>query len=162
VWLASTERLTKERAMIVCRPYIQARLFNLGVGIGIPVIFPILLKMVLAAPPFTYKIVCIVFLPLFTVAGLYFVFYRCVWALRCDEDKRTLTFIKTFRKKTYSIRHINELTVFKTVFGFDYYFKVAQYSFTFSEMDNMPELIAYLKKVNPQIDIGSPEDHKYF
>jgi hypothetical protein len=46
--------------------------------------------------------------------------------------------------------------------SFDYCFKIAQRSFTFEEMDNMPELIAYLKKINPQIDIGSPEDHKYF
>jgi hypothetical protein len=148
--------------MIVCRPYIQTRLFNFLIGIGIPVSCSMLLERVLTDPTFTYKIVYIIFLPLFVVGGLYFLFYRCIWALRCDEEKRTLTFIKTFHKKTYSVRHINELTVFKTVLGFDYYFRIAQYSFTLEEMDNMPELIAYLKKVNPQIEIGSPEDHKYF
>jgi len=117
---------------------------------------------VLTNPTHTYKIVYILFLPLFIVAGFYFLFFRCVWILKCDEDKRTLSFIKIFRKQTFSIRDINDLTVFKTIRGFDYCFKIAQYSFTFEEMDNMPELIAYLKKVNPQLNIGSPEDHKYF
>jgi len=60
------------------------------------------------------------------------------------------------------------MTVFKSVIklplvsGFDYSFKFVKYVITFPEMDNMPELTAYLKKTNPQISIGSPEDHKYF
>jgi hypothetical protein len=154
--------------MIVCRPYIQSRVFNLLIGAAMPVSCLLLLKSLLSSPSYPYKIYYYILLPVLALAGFYFLFDRCVWAVNCDEEKKTLTFYKTFYKKTYSVRHLTELTVFKSVIkipfisGFDYSFKFIKYAITFAEMDNMPELIAYLKKTNPQIDIVSPEDHKYF
>ena len=148
--------------MIVCRPYIQTRIFNLLIGVGLPGSCSMFLTKIWSQPTLPYKAVYIIFLPFFVLTGFYFLFFHCVWALRCDEEQRTITFFKTFYKQTFPIRQINELTVFKTLRGYDYFFKVAQYSFTFDELDNMPELIAYLKNANSQINIVSPEDHKYF
>jgi hypothetical protein len=148
--------------MIVCRPYIQTRVTNFVAGIVIPVSGSAYLARIVLDPHFEHKIYYFLSLPFFVLGGFYFLFFGCVWHLHCDDEKKTLTFFKTLRKKTFSIRHIDRLTVFKTIRGFDYRFEVAQHSFTLEEMDNMPELIAYLKKTKPQLDINSPEDKKYF
>ncbi|HTA76364.1 MAG TPA: hypothetical protein VK791_04340 [bacterium] len=154
--------------MIVCRPYIQTRVFNLLIGTVMPAGCLTHLYQMISSPDYPYKAYYYVLLPVLTLAGFYFLFDRCIWAVNCDEGKKTLTFYKTFRRKSYSIRHLTEMTVFKSVIklplvsGFDYSFKFVKYVITFPEMDNMPELTAYLKKTNPQISIGSPEDHKYF
>jgi hypothetical protein len=154
--------------MIVCRPYIQNRVFNLLVGVVLPAGCLRFLNEMVSSPDYPYKNYYYVLLSFLTLAGLYFLFDRCVWSINCDEVKKTLTFYKTLRRKTYSVRHLTELTVFRGVVRFplvsryDYSFKFMKYSITFPEMDNMSELIAYLKKTNPQINIGSPEDHQYF
>src|SRR5665213_24578 len=148
--------------MIVCRPYIQTRLFNFFVDVGIPVGGLWFLIKILPDMDLSHKIYYGLSLLLLVLPGLYFLIVRCVWALRRDEEKRTLTFFKTFRKKVFSIREIKELSVFKTMRSFDYYFKTAKETVTLEEMDGIPELIAFLKKTNSQLNINSPEDHKYF
>ena len=197
--------------MIVCRPYIQTSLFNLLMGIEIPIVSLILLIEVLLNPVSTHKVeyfllfpllilaglyltrlfnllvgiglpvLCLfpliealhqpvaahrvyyfILLPFFLGAGIYFLIERCVWSLQCDEEKRTITFVQFSRRRTFLIREMKELIVFNTLRGYDYCFKTSRFSFNFEEMDNMHELIAFLKRINPQIDITSPEDHKYF
>jgi hypothetical protein len=148
--------------MIVCRPYIQTRFFNFSFGIGIPAVGLWILIKILPDLDLSRQIYYGLSLLLLIVPGLYFLIVRCVWSLRCDEEKRTLTFFKTLRKKVFTIRDIRELTVFKSLRSFDYNFKTLKDSVTFEEMDGMPELIAYLKKANTQMIINSPEDHKYF
>jgi hypothetical protein len=162
-WLSKkTIRERSSHPMIVCRPYIQTRIFNVLIGIAIPAGCVFLLGKVLPDPDFSHKIYYILSLLLLIFPGLYFLTARCVWILRCDEEEKTLCFVKTFHNLTFPIREIDELSVFKTLRGFDYRFKTARYSFTFEEMDDMSELIAFLKKTNPQLSINSPEDHKYF
>jgi hypothetical protein len=148
--------------MIVCRPYIQTRFFNFSIGFVIPVISSWILVKILPNFDLSHKIYYGLSLLILILPGFYFLIARCVWGLNCDEEKRTLTFLKTFRKKIFSVREIKELSVFKSLRSFDYNFKTAKDSVTFEEMDGLPELIAFLKKANPQMSINSPEDHKYF
>lgn len=148
--------------MIVCRPYIQTRFFNFFVGVGIPLGGLWFLIKILPNMDLSHKIYYGLSLILLILPGLYFLIVRCVWTLSCDEEKKTLTFLKTFRKIVFSIREIKELSVFKTMRSFDYCFKTSKDTITLEEMDGIPKLIAFLKKTNPQININSPEDHKYF
>jgi hypothetical protein len=152
--------------MIVCRPYIQTKVYNILIGVIIPVCASMYLARIISDPTGHQKIYYYLSLPFLIIPGVYFLFFRCIWALKCDEEKKTLSFTKTLRNRTFSIRHIDEIVVFKMfrIFyqGYDFYFKIARFTFSFEEMDNMPDLITFLKKTNPQIDIRSPEDHKYF
>jgi hypothetical protein len=138
------------------------KLINIVVGIGIPAICLFPLVEALRVPIAAHEIYYLLLLPLFILAGFYFLIWRCVWFLRCDEENRTLSFVKTFRRLTIPIKEIKELTVFETLRGFAYRFKTLKSSVTLEEMDDMPELIEFLKKINPQININSPEDHKSF
>ncbi len=148
--------------MIVCRPYIQTRFFNFFIGIIVPVLGSWILVTVLPDMDWSHRIYYGLSLLILILPGLYFLIIRCVWGLNCDEEKKTLTFFKTFRKKIFPVREIKELSVFKSLRSFDYNFKTSEESVTLEEMDGLPELIAFLKKANPQISINSPEDHKYF
>ena len=127
-----------------------------------PVVSGIILMRIIANPTMTEKIYYYLSLPPLILGGLYFFFTHCIWVLRCDEDSKTLIFTRVFRKKVIPIKEIEELIIYRTLRGYDYRFKTSRYSITFEEMDEMPELIAFLKKNNPQINIGSPEDHTYF
>lgn len=148
--------------MIVCRPYLQTRVLNFFIGIIIPVVSSWILVKIIPDLDLSHKVYYSLSLLLLILPGFYFLIFRCVWIIRCDEEKKTLTFLKTFRKKTFQIKTIKELWVFKTMRSFDYSFKTTKDSVTLAEMDGLPELIAFLKKENPRINIVSPEDHKYF
>lgn len=148
--------------MIVCRIYTQTRVFNIAFGIVAPVVGSLVLWNVIPSLDLSHKIYYTLSLLILILSGLYFLFIRCVWGLRCDEGRRLLTFYKTFRKKTYPLSKIKELSVFKNFRGYDFYFTTPDQIFTFTEMDGMPELIAFMKKKNPRLNIISPEDHKYF
>lgn len=148
--------------MIVYRPYLQTNLFHIFVGILAPVGFGSAFYFLLRGPAFHEKILLLLSFPCFVVAGIYYLFAHCVWKLTCDDERGLLYFTKTFRRIIFRVRDLKELNVYNTFRGVDYRFKTTLRQVTIEEMDGMPELVSYLRKANPQIDVTSPEDHTLF
>ena len=148
--------------MIVYRPYIQTNLFNVFVGILAPAGFGGWFYYLLHSGPFPGKIYLYLSFPVLVAGGLYYLFAQSVWLMVCDDEKGVLYFYKTFRKLHFRIGEMKELSVFKSFRGFDFRFKTRARQITVEEMDGMPELVAYIRRINPKIDINSPEDHKIF
>jgi hypothetical protein len=62
----------------------------------------------------------------------------------------------------FRVIELNEMNVFKNFRGFDYRFKTSRRQITVEEMDEMQDLVTYIRRMNPQIDVSSPEDHTLF
>ncbi len=148
--------------MIVYRPYLQTNLFHLFVGILAPIGFGTAFWFLLQGPPFHEKILLLLSFPCFVVGGIYYLLAHCVWKLVCDDEKGLLFFSKTFRRIVFRVRDLKELNVYNTFRGVDYRFKTGSRQITIEEMDGMPELMTYLRRANPQVDVTSPEDHTLF
>jgi hypothetical protein len=148
--------------MMILRPYTQTNLWNLFIGFFAPLGFSYAFYRLFEGPAFSGRLTIMLSFPFFIAGGLYYLFARCVWKLRCDDEKGILYFTKTFKRVIFRARELRELNVFRTSRGYDYRFKTSTKAVTVEEMDGMAELVTYLKKVNPQINISSPDDHVVF
>jgi hypothetical protein len=148
--------------MTVYRPYLQTNLFHLFIGVLAPAGLISAFVFLVRGPYFPGRLYLLISFPIMAAGGLYYLFAHCVWVLICDEEKNILHFYKTTRKVILRVRELKELSVFKTFRGFDYRFKTSIRQITIEEMDGMHELVAYIRKVNPQINVSSPEDHTLF
>jgi hypothetical protein len=148
--------------MIVYRPYSQTNFFNLFIGILAPAGFGWWFYYLINSDPFPGKMYMVLSFPILVAGGIYYLFTRSIWKMVCDDEKGFLYFYKTFRKVHIRVQELKELSVFKTFRGYDFRFSTRARQVTVEEMDGMPELVAYLKRINPKIDVNSPEDHKVF
>ncbi len=148
--------------MIVYRPYIQTNLFQVSLGILAPLFCSWAFVFLLRTGDFPGRIYYLLSCPFVVVGGLYFLFSRCVWVLICDDEKGLLYFYKTTKMVLFRVRELKELYVFKSFRGFDFRFRTKAREITIEEMDGMHELVTYIRRINPQIDVTSPEDHKLF
>jgi len=74
--------------MIVCRPYIQTRVFNLLIGTVMPAGCLTHLYQMISSPDYPYKAYYYVLLPVLTLAGFYFLFDRCIGLLIAMRERK--------------------------------------------------------------------------
>ena len=148
--------------MTVYRPYLQTYLFDLFIGVLAPVGLIWAFVVLLQGAYFPGRLYLLISFPVMAAAGLYYLMAQCVWWMVCDEERGVLYFYKTFQRVIFRVRELKELNVFKSFRTFDHRFKTVSRQITVEEMDGMHELVAYIRKVNPQINVTSPEDHTFF